>query len=196
MKNFFLKLIVLILFLPIIPVIFISCLLVLVEDGFPVFFSQKRLGKNKNIFKIYKIRTMLKDTPNIGTHEISSLNYLKTGIILRKIKLDELPQVINFIKGDIEMVGPRPGLPSQKNLTHARDKKSVFKVKPGITGLSQVLGYDMSNPLLLAKIDELYLRKRTTFLDINIFLATFFKFFKGKLLKKFEKDIKIIINDA
>lgn len=196
MKSFILKFIFLILFITILPIILISCLLVLIEDGSPVFFSQKRLGKNKKIFKIYKIRTMLNNTPNIGTHEITSSNYLKIGILLRKIKFDELPQVINFIKGDLEIVGPRPGLPSQKELTSERDKKFIFDIKPGITGLSQVLGYDMSNPLMLAKIDELYLKKRTIILDIIIFLATFLKFFKKKLLNKFEKDIKIIINNA
>ena len=86
------------------PLIAISLLLILIEDGLPVLFIQNRLGLNKKVFRIYKIRTMYKETPNLGTHDVSSSQYLKVGKILRKLKIDELPQIFNFIKGDINLI--------------------------------------------------------------------------------------------
>ena len=171
------------------PIITISCLLILLEDGFPLLFIQKRIGKYEEVFKIFKIRTMHTSTPSLGTHEISSKHYLKIGNILRNLKIDELPQIINFVVGDINLVGPRPGLENQIELLHHRRLNKVFTVKPGITGLSQVLGYDMSNPELLSKIDNLYIEKQSAFLDIEIFFATFFRRIRNNLKNKFEKDI-------
>jgi len=174
------------------PLIIVSSFIIFLEDGIPIFFIQERIGKNEKIFKLFKIRTMLKNTPNIGTHQINNNQLLKTGMILRKLKIDELPQILNFIFGDLNLVGPRPGLTSQKELFNYRKSKNVFFIKPGITGLGQVLGYDMSNPKLLAEIDNLYMLNKSTFLDLNIFFATFFNFFRVKLKKKFNKDIGLI----
>jgi len=171
------------------PIIVFSLLLVLIEDGFPLFFIQDRLGLNEKVFKIYKIRTMFNNTPNLGTHDISNTNYLRTGHILRKLKIDELPQIINFIKGDINLIGPRPGLPNQYELTQCRNENNIFEIVPGISGLSQVLGYDMSNPKLLSKVDKLYINKKTVKLDLVIFIATFYKPYKKKLNVMFENEI-------
>ena len=135
---------------------------------------------------------MYLSAPNLGTHEVSSSNYLKVGSILRKLKIDELPQVINFIKGDINLIGPRPGLPSQSDLKKFRLANDIFNTTPGITGLAQVLGYDMSHPEKLAKIDCLYISNKNLKLDLIIFFATFFKSFKKELSVMFLEEIKRI----
>lgn len=175
------------------PIICISLLLIWLEDGSPVIFVQDRLGINKNKFKMLKIRTMIKSAPNLGTHEIANTYYLKIGSIIRKIKVDELPQLINYLKGELELVGPRPGLPTQIKLKEYRDAYNIFSVKPGITGLAQILGYDMSNPKLLAMIDNLYIKNRSIELDVKIFLATFVKSYKVALYARFQNEIKHII---
>ena len=194
MKNL-LKIFVIFAFILIIPIITISLIAVWFEDGCPVIFIQKRLGKNKRHFYLYKIRTMYKSAPNDGTHHVEKTHHLKFGAILRKLKIDELPQLINYLKGDILLVGPRPGLLNQKDLETYRDIYNVFDIKPGITGLAQVLGYDMSNPELLALIDNLYIKERTIKLDIMIFFATFFSKIKMKLNKKYSCSIEKFIND-
>ena len=189
MINFLLKILASFGFLLLIPVIVLSLLLIFIEDGFPLFFIQDRLGFDKKIFKIYKIRTMYNNTPSRGTHNVSDSHYLKIGRILRKLKIDELPQVINFIKGDIYLIGPRPGLPNQNELTRCRNKNNIFEVVPGISGLAQVLGYDMSNPSLLSKIDRLYIERKSVKLDLIIFIATFYKPYRKKLAVIFKNEI-------
>lgn len=171
------------------PLILISCILVFFEDGMPIFFIQERIGKNEKKFNLIKIRTMLRETPSLGTHEITVDRYLKSGRILRKLKIDELPQVFNFIIGDINLIGPRPGLENQLELLDFRRSKNIYRIKPGISGLSQVLGYDMSSPQLLSDVDSLYIEKKSILLDLNIFFATFFNIFKLKLRNKFEREI-------
>ena len=132
---------------------------------------------------------MYKDTPSLGTHEVSEMHYLKVGSVLRILKIDELPQVINYLKGDINLIGPRPGLPNQSDLTRHREDNDIFSITPGITGLAQVLGYDMSNPSLLAKVDRMYIQNQSIKLDLLIFIATFFHPFRKELSKKFENKI-------
>lgn len=189
MLNFFLKPLALLGLILLTPLLLISIFFVFIEDGFPVFFIQKRLGINKKVFNLYKIRSMYKDAPNLGTHEVSNVHYLKVGSILRKLKIDELPQVVNYLKGDINLIGPRPGLPNQYELTKYRDENNIFAIVPGISGLSQILGFDMSNPRLLAKVDLLYIRDKSIKLDLLIFVATFFKPFRKKLLDKYQNEI-------
>jgi len=192
MINFILKIFAAFALVAISPVIFISIFFIMIEDGRPSIFVQERLGKNLKKFNIYKIRTMYLSAPNLGTHEVSSSNYLKVGLILRKLKIDELPQVINFIKGDINLIGPRPGLPSQSDLKKFRLANDIFNTTPGITGLAQVLGYDMSHPEKLAKIDCLYISNKNLKLDLIIFFATFFKSFRKELSAMFLEEIKRI----
>ena len=121
-------------------------------SGSPIF-SQLRLGVNKEPFVIYKFRTMKRGTESLPTHLIESTATTKFGAILRKSKLDELPQLWNVLKGDMSFVGPRPGLDSQNELTRIREKMGIFDVRPGITGLSQISGIDMSRPKELARRD-------------------------------------------
>ena len=87
----------------------------------------------------------------MGTHDVGKDNFLKCGFFLRNLKIDELPQILNYLFGDINLIGPRPSLPSQKELESHRLANNIFNIKPGITGLSQVLGYDMSNPKRLSR---------------------------------------------
>ena len=167
------------------PIIFLASMAVLIEDGFPVFFKQKRLGLNQKIFTIYKVRTLKRNTPQVGTHELTDNYQLKSGRIIRKLKLDEFPQLYNVLKGDINIIGPRPGLISQTELEDARSLNGIHKIKPGITGLAQILDYDMSNPNLLAEIDSLYIQHKSIKIDALILIGTFINSPKKYLKSKF-----------
>jgi O-antigen biosynthesis protein WbqP len=192
MLNVLLKISTLISLIILMPIIAISAILIILEDGKPVFFIQKRVGKDLKIFNIYKLRTMYKTTPNLGTHEVDKSNYLKIGSILRLTKIDELPQLINFIKGELALIGPRPGLENQLELKNERLKRQVFTITPGISGLGQVLGYDMSDPVKLSKIDSIYISNKNIQLDFKILIATFFKPTRKSLMLRFKEQIKNI----
>ncbi len=145
-----LSIIILLAFSPIYLVIFIVCFL---ESGRPLFI-QERIGKHGKPFKLIKFRTMRIETPSVASHLVNENLVTKFGRILRKLKFDELPQIINVIKGDMSLIGPRPCLPNQSELIQQRKARKVFSVKPGITGLAQIKGIDMSNPEKLTKVDE------------------------------------------
>lgn len=123
------------------------------DTGSPLFI-QERVGKHKKPFKLFKFRTMTLDTASVASHLVNNSSITKLGRILRKTKLDELPQLINVLKGEMSLVGPRPNLYNQYELIEARDNESVYDVLPGITGLAQLSGIDMSTPELLAKVDK------------------------------------------
>lgn len=146
-------------FLAIFGLIFLSPLIVLIAivgwfDNRSPFFRQKRVGRHKKGFIIVKFRTMKVDTAHIASHLANRSAITPLGKFLRSTKLDELPQLWNVLKGEMSLVGPRPCLYSQNELIHEREKRGVFDVRPGITGLAQVSNIDMSTPLLLAKTDE------------------------------------------
>ena len=126
------------------PIFLILALVILIEDGLPVFFTQKRVGVNYTFFNIYKFRSMRKDTPNVATHLLESPDQylLKIGKFIRKTSLDELPNLINIIKGEMVFVGPRPALYNQDDLMKLRVAIGVDKLKPGITGWAQINGRD------------------------------------------------------
>ena len=138
--------------------IFLSPLFLLIlivgvfANGDPIF-RQIRLGRFQQPFVLFKFRTMSVHTKSVATHLVDPSLVTPFGKILRQTKLDELPQLLNVIKGDMSLVGPRPGLESQRDLTSARDALDVFRVKPGITGLAQINSIDMANPNLLARLD-------------------------------------------
>ena len=113
----------------VLPLLVIISFFIYLEDGWPIFFKQKRLGINKEEFTIFKIRTMRKNTPELGTHDVDKTFQLRMGKVIRAIKLDELPQLINVLKGDINLVGPRPGLVTQNDLQKERYKRNIFIVK-------------------------------------------------------------------
>ena len=174
----------------VLPFFLVYSFLLLLEDGRPLLFSQQMLGKNKRCFDIYKLRTMKNDTPNKGTHEIQQDSYLTIGRFARKIKLDEFPQLINVLKGDLNLIGHRPGLSNQVALRDNRDSLSVFDHKPGITVLSQVTGHDMSDPKLLSKIDAIYPKIKSIKLDIKILFATITGIFRNNLLEIVKRELK------
>ncbi|WP_438013054.1 sugar transferase [Psychrobacter raelei] len=123
------------------------------DTGSPLFI-QERVGKDKKPFKLVKFRTMSLDTASVASHLADNSSITKLGRILRKTKLDELPQLINVLKGEMSLVGPRPNLFNQEELIEARGNQGVYDVLPGITGLAQLSGIDMSTPDLLAKTDK------------------------------------------
>jgi lipopolysaccharide/colanic/teichoic acid biosynthesis glycosyltransferase len=135
------------------PFFLIIFLLGILDTGSP-FFIQQRVGIEKKPFNLIKFRTMSIETENVASHLASPANITKLGSVLRKTKLDELPQLINVLLGSMSFVGPRPNLFNQLDLINHRSTKGVYKVRPGITGLAQINNIDMSTPELLAKIDD------------------------------------------
>ena len=142
------------------PVLLIIYIIGLFDTGSPVF-KQERVGRNKKPFTLVKFRTMSVDTASVASHLASTASITKMGGFLRKTKLDELPQLWNVLKGEMSLVGPRPGLYNQAELTAARESDGVFDVRPGITGLAQVNDIDMSTPELLAKTDAKMIKDMT-----------------------------------
>lgn len=135
------------------PVLLAIYIIGLFDTGSPIF-KQERVGRNKKPFILIKFRTMSVDTASVASHLASSTSITKIGVFLRKTKLDELPQLWNVLKGEMSLVGPRPGLFSQQELTLARESLGVYQVRPGITGLAQVNNLDMSTPNVLAEADS------------------------------------------
>lgn len=135
------------------PFLVILYIVGLFDTGSPIFI-QERVGRNKKPFTLVKFRTMTVDTASVASHLASTASITPFGGFLRKTKLDELPQLWNVLKGEMSLVGPRPGLFNQDELTQARDAENVYAVRPGITGLAQVNEIDMSTPELLARIDR------------------------------------------
>ncbi|MGK9064903.1 sugar transferase [Stutzerimonas chloritidismutans] len=142
------------------PVLLVLTLIGLFDTGSPIF-RQVRVGRNQQPFTLVKFRTMRVDTASVATHLASSASITRFGHFLRKTKLDELPQLWNVLKGDMSLVGPRPGLFNQEELTAERAQRGVFDVRPGITGLAQVSEIDMSTPALLAETDQKMIRSLT-----------------------------------
>jgi O-antigen biosynthesis protein WbqP len=144
-----------------------------VENRSPIF-RQVRLGRLQQPFVLVKFRTMRLDTDNVPTHMVSASSVTPLGHFLRRTKLDELPQLWNVLRGDMSLVGPRPGLPSQTALTEARARAGVFEARPGITGLAQLRGIDMSTPEMLAEVDARMLAELTLTGYFRFIIATAF----------------------
>jgi O-antigen biosynthesis protein WbqP len=172
MFNRLFALVVFIIFCPIFILISIAIFL---EDGSPIFFKQKRVGINYTFFYIYKFRSMKKNTPNVATHLLTNPeNYLlKIGRILRKLSFDELPNLINIIKGDMVFVGPRPALFNQDDLMTLRVATGVDKLKPGITGWAQINGRDDISIEKKVQLEQEYMNMKSTLFDIEIIIKTF-----------------------
>jgi lipopolysaccharide/colanic/teichoic acid biosynthesis glycosyltransferase len=138
----------------------------------PGIFGQPRIGRYGKVFTCWKFRTMQVGTTQAGTHEVSAAAVTKVGAFLRRTKIDELPQVWNILRGEIALIGPRPCLPVQTQLIEARQQRGVLDVLPGISGLAQVEGIDMSDPLRLARRDADYVALRGVLPDIRLILRT------------------------
>ncbi len=157
------------------PIFLLVSIVILIEDGFPIFFTQKRVGINYTFFNIYKFRSMKKNTPNVATHllENPAQCLLKIGGLLRKLSLDELPNLINIFKGEMVFVGPRPALYNQDDLMTLRVATGVDKLKPGITGWAQINGRDDITIEKKVQLEQEYMNKKSTLFDIEIIIKTF-----------------------
>ena len=157
------------------PIFLAVALAIFFEDGFPVLFTQKRVGINYTFFSIYKFRSMKKNTPNVATHLLTNPEQylLKIGKFIRKTSLDELPNLINIIKGEMVFVGPRPALYNQDDLMIFRVATGVSKLKPGITGWAQINGRDEISISKKIQLEQEYLYKKSFLFDIEIIIKTF-----------------------
>lgn len=135
------------------PILLIVTIIGMFDTGSPIFI-QERVGRNKKPFKLIKFRTMSIETQSVASHLANNASITTLGHFLRKTKIDELPQLINVVKGEMSLVGPRPNLFNQDELIKERDALGVYDVLPGVTGLAQVQNIDMSTPQLLAKTDK------------------------------------------
>ena len=159
------------------PVLILIYILVIIDDGFPGFFIQKRIGYKKKEFNLYKFRTMKKETPNIATHLLddNKVKYTRLGLFLRKFSFDELPQLLNVLAGDMNFVGPRPALYNQNDLNQLREKLGLHFIKPGLTGLAQIKGRDDLSIYKKVKYDNFYYKNRSFLLNVKIIYYTILK---------------------
>ena len=180
------KIVSILLLICLFPIFAFVALAIIIDDGFPVFFRQKRIGLDNKHFWIYKFRTMKKDTPDIPTHLVDdpSTLFTKSGPFLRKFSFDELPQLINILKGDMTFIGPRPALYNQEDLIDLRSKAGVHHLMPGVTGWAQVNGRDELSIPDKVKMDEYYLNNQSVLLDLKIIWLTVLKVFRAEGIKK------------
>ena len=164
------------------PLFVMVALIIYLEDGAPIFFVQKRVGKNYSFFSMYKFRTMKKNTPNVATHLLENPKQylLSMGGLLRKLSLDELPNLINIVRGEMVFIGPRSALYNQEDLMELRVAAGVDQQMPGITGWAQVNGRDEISLEQKVALEKEYMEKRTWKLDLQIILGTFFQVFRPK----------------
>jgi O-antigen biosynthesis protein WbqP len=154
------------------PVILLTAIAVRLNSPGPGILAQRRIGRDGRQFTCYKLRTMHQNTAQVPTHQVGVSALTSIGGFLRRSKLDELPQLLNVLRGDMSLVGPRPCLPTQAELIEARSRLGALAVLPGVTGLAQIQGVDMSDPARLAAIDAQYARTRTFGGDLLIILRT------------------------
>ncbi|MBE9900338.1 sugar transferase [Enterococcus casseliflavus] len=165
------------------PVFLILCIAIKLDSKGPIIFQQKRVGKNKSHFYIYKFRTMKVDTPKeMPTHLLENPDFFitKVGKFLRKTSLDELPQLFNILKGDMAVIGPRPALWNQYDLIKERDKYNANNIRPGLTGLAQISGRDELAIDHKAKLDGLYTENISFSMDVKCFVKTIISVFKSE----------------
>jgi len=185
MKRFFdicLSIILLILLLPLFLFIYFFILCI---DNFNPIYNSRRIGKNNKIFLMPKFRSMKLNTPQKATNRLKNPNLYLTsmGKFLRKSSLDELPQLFSVLKGDMSFVGPRPALFNQKTLIKLRTQKKIHYLQPGITGYAQINGRDSISIKEKVLYDEIYLKKRNFFFDIQILFKTLMVIKKTSLIK-------------
>ena len=157
------------------PIILLLLIIGLFDTGSPLF-RQERVGVNQKPFNLLKFRSMHVNTQAVATHLVQVSAITKWGSFLRKSKLDELPQLINVLMGDMSFVGPRPNLFNQTDLIEERGTRGVYELRPGITGLAQIQKIDMSTPQLLAETDAKMINHLNVFYYFKyIFLTVFGK---------------------
>lgn len=159
------------------PLFLLVALIILIGDGTPVLFRQKRVGKNNDLFTIYKFRTMKRGTENVASGKLENANakITKFGRILRATSIDELPQLFNILNGTMSLVGPRPLIPEETEIRELREKYNVYSIRPGITGWAQVNGRDNISLEQKALLDKEYVEKQSLGFDIKILIMTVLK---------------------
>lgn len=157
------------------PVILIAAIVVRLTSPGPAIFAQPRVGRDEKHFVCYKLRTMKAGTRSAASHEVAAAAITKVGLFLRRVKLDELPQLWNVLVGEMSLVGPRPCLPVQHELVMERRNLGVFSVRPGVTGIAQVGGIDMSDPARLAAVDARWVEQRS----LRAYFETIFRTLRG-----------------
>lgn len=157
------------------PLLFIIGVSIKLDSKGPAIIKQKRVGQNGVIFNMFKFRTMKLNTPSLPTSALEDPNaYItRVGRFLRKSSLDELPQLLNIVRGEMSFIGPRPVLVNEKNLIKLRKKARIEKVKPGLTGLAQIHGRDFLSDSKKVVYDKLYVLNMCLTLDIKIIFKTF-----------------------
>lgn len=156
------------------PLLGVLCLIVLISDGRPVLFRQKRVGKDNRLFTICKLRTMKKDTANVSKKELRNYDdcLIRGGHFLRRTSLDELPQLFNILGGSMSFVGPRPLIPEETEIRELRLQAGVYRVRPGVTGLAQINGRDTITDAEKAAFDKEYVDNQSLWLDFRILCKT------------------------
>ena len=170
------KIIAFILIILLLPVFIIVTIIILIDDGYPVIYVQKNYGINNKPFNLYKFRTMKKNTPEMPTEEFDQPEkyLIKSGKLLRKFSIDELPQFFNIINNKINFIGPRPCMINNEEIIKTlREKSNIHTIKPGITGWAQVNGRDSNSYEKKIKLDKYYFENKNTLLDLKIILKTF-----------------------
>jgi len=164
------------------PLFLILAIIIKLNSKGPVFFTQMRIGKNNRQFKFYKFRTMKIGTPNVATDKLdNSESYITAiGKVLRKTSIDELPQLINTLKGDMTFVGPRPALYNQYDLNQMREEAGVHTLLPGVTGWAQINGRDNNDDREKTEYDVYYKDNKSFVLDVKILFKTVFKVLKAE----------------
>ncbi|MBW4651613.1 MAG: sugar transferase [Kaiparowitsia implicata GSE-PSE-MK54-09C] len=172
LKFLFDKTVAAILLVVLSPVILICVLVIRAGSPGPGIFHQTRVGRNEVPFTCLKLRTMYVTVANVPSHEAAASGITSVGHFMRRSKLDELPQLLNVLLGEMSFVGPRPCLPQQTELIQLRRERNVFALRPGITGLAQIRNIDMSDPARLAEVDAAYATHRGFFIDLDIMWRT------------------------
>ncbi|NOH16241.1 sugar transferase [Clostridium cochlearium] len=182
MRRLFDVLISLLLLLILSPLLILIAIIIKLTSKGPILFTQMRIGKDNELYKFYKFRTMKVETPNVATDKLKDAKSYITpvGKVLRKTSLDELPQLFNIIKGDMTFVGPRPALYNQYNLKELRTKAGVHKLLPGVTGWAQINGRDHNNDYQKTELDRYYLHNKSFVFDIKIIILTAFKVLRAE----------------
>jgi O-antigen biosynthesis protein WbqP len=176
------------------PVFLIIAILIKLDSKGPVLFKQKRIGKNKKHFYILKFRTMRTDTPkDMPTHMLKNpeMFITRVGKFLRKTSLDELPQIINILKGEMSIIGPRPALWNQYDLIAERDKYGANDIYPGLTGWAQINGRDELPIDIKAKYDGEYVQNMSFAFDLKIFFKTIFSVLRSEGVKEGASEIEV-----
>ena len=186
MSSIISKIIALLLIILLVPLLIIVALIIFIDDGFPIIYTQRNYGQNHKPFDLYKFRTMKRHTPEMPTEEFDEPRkyLLRSGKLLRKFSIDELPQFFNILENKINFIGPRPCMVGNEEMVkEGREKNDIHKIKPGITGWAQVNGRDLNSYEKKVELDKYYYDTTPPPPDLRIILKTFIVIFFPKNIK-------------